>query len=51
MSRTMAKKKSAKKVETLKHTDDRRADILTTKQGACSRRFYILDIIEFSNRA
>lgn len=47
----MAKKASAKKVETLKHTDDRRADILTAAQGACSRRLGIPDMIECSNRA
>ncbi|MDE0167152.1 MAG: hypothetical protein OXL36_18815 [Bryobacterales bacterium] len=47
----MAKTVSAKKVETLKHTDERRANILTAAQGACSRRLCIPDMIECGNRA
>lgn len=47
----MAKEASVKKVETLEHTDDRRANILTPAQGACSRRLCIPDIIECGNRA
>ena len=47
----MAKEASAKKIETLEHADDRRANILTAAQGACSRRLCIPDIIECGNRA
>ena len=47
----MAKKASAKKVETLEHADDRSAIILPAAQGACSRRLCIPDMLECGNRA